>query len=82
MSAAKLSENIAAYAYLRDELEMDHAGEWVLVYNKLLVGTYKTPELAIDVAVSQFGSGPYLIREIGASPPVLSAAALYQPVHA
>ena len=65
---AKLTEEIAAYETMRRELEIDHFGEWALVHDGELIGTYETFEEAAEVAVPQFGRGPYLIREIGEGP--------------
>ena len=37
---AKLKEEIAAYEKMCNDLEIDHFGKWVIVYNKKLAGTY------------------------------------------
>ena len=77
-----LKKEIAAYERIRDDLEADHRGEWVVVHNEELVGTYESFELAADDATQRFGNGPFLIREIGAAPVVLPASVLYRPIHA
>ena len=77
-----LKKEIAAYECMRDDLEAEHNGEWVVVHDEQLVGTYGSFELAADEAVKRFGEGPYLIREIGAAPLVLPASVLYRPVYA
>lgn len=77
-----LKDEIAAYERFRDDLETEHYGEWAVVQNEQLVGTYESFERAADDAVQKFGRGPYLIREIGAGPTVLPASVLYRPVHA
>ena len=64
-----LSREIAAYEGMRDWLEMDYFGKWVVVHDEELVGTYETFSDAADVAVRRFGRGPYLIRRVGAGPP-------------
>jgi len=66
---------------MRDELEMSHRGEWVVIHDEQLVGTYESFQVAADAAVRSFGKGPYLIREIGAAPTVLPTSVLYRPVH-
>ena len=76
-----LKREIAAYEKMRSDLETEHLGEWVLVHDEKLVGTYKSFEAAADVAVQHFGRGPYLIREIGAPPMTLPASVLYRPDH-
>ena len=74
---AKLREEIAAYEKMCNDLEIDHFGKWVIVYNKELAGTYNSFELAAEDAVKRFGRGPYLIRKVGASPMTLPASVLY-----
>ncbi len=74
---AKLKEEIAAYEKMCNDLEIDHFGKWVIVYNKKLAGTYDSFELAAEDAVKRFGRGPYLIRKVGASPLTLPASVLY-----
>lgn len=63
---AEIRREIAAYDRLRDALEADHLGEWVVVHDEELVGTYQSFEIAARKAVKCFGQGPYLIRQIGA----------------
>ncbi len=70
-----LSNEIAAYEGMRDVLEVDHFGEWVVVHDKQLVGTYDDFQAAAEDAVRRFGRGPYLIRQVGASPVKLPASA-------
>ena len=62
---AAIRKEIAAYDRLRDALEADHTGEWVVVHDEELVGTYESFETAARKAVKCFGGGPYLIRQIG-----------------
>ncbi len=75
-----LSNEIAAYEEMRDVLEVDHFGEWVVVHDKQLVGTYDDFQAAAEDAVRRFGRGPYLIRQVGASPVKLPASVLYRPL--
>ena len=77
-----LSQEIATYEKdLRSQLEADHLGEWVVVHNKRLVGTYPSIEAAANEAVKKFGRGPYLIRRIGSPPITLPASVLYRFSH-
>ncbi len=62
---AIIEKEIIAYDLMREELEADHKGEWVLVHDQQLIGTYETFQEAASVATRRFGRGPYLIREIG-----------------
>ena len=79
---ATLKKEIAAYENMRSDLETEHLGEWALIHDEELIGTYESFVVAADEAVQRFGRGPYLIREIGAPPTTLPASVLYRPVHA
>lgn len=79
---AELTKEIAAYERMRNGLEVDHLGEWVVMRDEELVGTYESFEKAAEDAVQRFGRGPYLIRQVGAPPLVLPAVVQYRPVHA
>ena len=74
---AKLSEEIAAYERMQDALETDHFGEWVVVRDGELIGTYLAFEDAAAEAIGRFGRGPYLIRQVGEGPVTLSASLLF-----
>ena len=74
---ADVMENIAAYEAMRSDLEAGHPGDWVLVHDRQLVGTYPTFNDAAQEAVARFGRGPYLIREISAPPVRLPASVMY-----
>lgn len=77
----ELSEEIAAYERMRGDLEAKQMGRWALVYDRKLVETFESFDLAASTAVRKFGRGPYLIRQIGASPMRLPASVMYCPVH-
>ena len=77
-----LSSQIAAYEEMRDLLETDHFGEWVVFHGGELVDTYASFEKAAEDAVRRFGRGPFLIRQVGAPPTRLPASVLYRPVNA
>ena len=63
---AAIQKEIAAYDRIQDTLEANHFGEWAVVYDEELVGTYQSFEIAARNAVKRFGQGPYLIRQVGA----------------
>ena len=74
-----LSEEIAAYEKMRDLLETDYFGKWVIVRDGQLAGAYDDfQEVAAD-AVRRFGRGPYLIRQVGASPKRLPSSLQFSP---
>jgi hypothetical protein len=77
-----LKEDILAYEAMRSDLELKHSGKWIVICDRVLVGTFDSFEHAAVEAVRLFGRGPYLIRQVGAPPLTLPAAALYHPVHA
>ena len=74
-----LSRQIAAYEAMRDLLETDHLGEWVVFQGGELVDTYESSEEAVADAVRRFGRGPYLIRQVGAPPVRLPASVWLRP---
>ena len=63
---ATLDENIAAYDAMRDHLELEYFGKWVVFYDEEFVGSYDESEDAAQIAIERFGRGPYLIRQVGA----------------
>ena len=63
-----LSAQMAAYDGMRDLLETDHFGKWVVFHGGELVGIYDNDAAAVTDAGHRFGYGPYLIREVGAGP--------------
>ena len=77
-----LREEIVAYERMRDDLEIEHTGKWVVVHDQQLIGVFESFELAADNAVTQFGIGPYLIRKVGGKPLSLPASVLYGPLNA
>ncbi len=74
---AIIEKEIIAYDLMRDELEAKHHGEWVLVHDQKLIGTYETFQKAAAVARKRFGRGPYLLKRIGEGPLRLSSRIMY-----
>ena len=62
---ATLDENIAAYEKMKDYLENEYFGKWVLFYDEEFVGSFSEFEDAAQEAMNRFGRGPYLIRQPG-----------------
>ncbi len=73
---AQLETEIAAYEKMRDGLEAKYFGKWVVVRDEKLVGAYDDFQAAALDAISKFGRGPYLIREVGKTEPVPMPASL------
>jgi hypothetical protein len=60
-----LEMNIAAYGHIRDHLELQHRGDWVVLHDRQLAGVYPSYEEAHHKATVRFGSSPHLIAEVG-----------------
>jgi hypothetical protein len=78
---AGLDDEIAAFNAMRAELESGHRGEWVVIYDKVLAGTFQSFQQAANLAISKFGRGPYLIRQIGVATVPMPVSVLYSLAH-
>ncbi len=78
----ELSRQMTVYDEMRANLEADHFGKWIVMYDEQLAGTYESFEEAAEEAVCRFGRGPYLIRQVGSGPITLPASVLYRQVNA
>lgn len=76
-----LNAQIEAFDQMRDMLEMDYLGKWVIFHDEILEGVHDSFQDAAEDAVRRFGRGPYLIRQVGATPKPLPASVLYRPVY-
>jgi hypothetical protein len=79
---AELDREIAAYESMRADLENRQMGEWALVFHENLIGVFPTFDEAAQVAVENYGRGPYLIRQVGAPPVTMPASVIYNFRHA
>jgi hypothetical protein len=79
---AELDQEIAAFEAMRQDLEAHHRGKWALIRGSDLIDKFDTFDAAANAAVTRFGRGPYLIRQIGAPPVILPASAMYTFPHA
>lgn len=77
-----LDRDIKAFVDMKADLEAHHMGKWVLFHDQEMIGAFDTFNDAVQEAAQRFGKGPYLIREVGATKPTLSASVLFQPVNA
>jgi hypothetical protein len=75
-----VTDEIRAFEAMRAQLEAEHLGQWVLIYRRELIGSYVSFETAAEVAVERFGSGPFLIRQVGAPPITLPVSVMYHRV--
>jgi len=81
MVTSAIDEDIAAYETIRQELEANSTGKWALVCDQKLIALFDSFERAAQDAVSRFGRGPYLIRQVGALPLTLPASVMYYPIN-
>jgi hypothetical protein len=79
---SEVKDEIAAYEQRKQELEDKHMGKWVLFFNGELISIYDSFESAANDAVTRFGRGPYLIRQIGAPTVTLPASVMFRPTYA
>jgi hypothetical protein len=77
MLMTKIDEEIAVFDRLRQTLESEHMGKWVLIHDGEVIAFYESSEDAANDAVRRFGRGPYLIRQIGAPPMSLPASVMF-----
>lgn len=74
----EITDEIKAYEEMRNELEVKFMGKWVLIYDGKLVDTYESFEEGAKDAVEKFGSGPFLLRQVGAAAVILPASVVYR----
>ena len=63
-----IRDEIAAFQRMQANLEANHMGRWVLIHDLKLVSVYDSFEDAAADAMTKFGKGPFLIRQVGAPP--------------
>jgi hypothetical protein len=76
-----LTDDIAAFDRMREELEAGHQDEWVIFHAGKFVDAFPDFESAATFAVDRFGAGPYLIRQVGARPIQLPGGMVFTPAH-
>lgn len=82
MSAAPnthpLETEIQAFDLKEAEFEKTYPGKFVVFHGAEFVGAWDTLDAAATAAVTRFGRGPYLIRQVGVPAPVLPASVLFR----
>ena len=76
-----LLDEIAAYDRMRDVLETQHLGKWVVVRDGEIQASCDTFRDAAQDAMRKYGRGPYLIRRVGAAAISLPASLAYSFVN-
>lgn len=74
---AALDTELRAYRTEASKLEAAYPGKWVIFREASLISIHDSFESAAAEAVSRFGRGPYLIRQVGAPPIVIPASIAY-----
>jgi hypothetical protein len=77
---AGLDREIAAFDTMRADLENRCMGKWVVIHERKLISVFQSFDEAAEVAVREFGRGPYLIRQVGAPPITLPGQVTANPV--
>lgn len=79
MSREALQKDIDFYEQSRPSLLEHHKGKFVVIYEAKFIGAFDTFDNAAKYAVSHFGKGPYLIRQVGKDgPSVLPASVVFR----
>lgn len=78
MNTDPLSAEIEIFEQRRGELEAEHNLEWIVICGDYLE-IFDDFQVAAQTAVSKFGRGPYLIKQIGEPIAPLPASILYRP---
>lgn len=68
-----LEAELKLYISIKDTLPV---GSYVLIRGEQLVGSYETEIQALTEGARRFGRGPFLVRQVRASEPVISNPAL------
>jgi hypothetical protein len=76
-----LREDIAAFDQMQAELGARSPRAWVVFHAGRFEGLFDDFEAAATEAVERFGAGPYLIRQLGASPVQLPGGMVFTPAH-
>jgi len=72
-----LLEEIDAYDRMRDVLETQYLGKWVVIRDGEIQASCDEFRDAARDAMRRFGRGPYLIRRVGAGPISLPSSLAY-----
>jgi len=77
-TTSPLSTEMAAYQARLADLEKNYPGKFVVFRGDQFIGAWDTLNSAAWEAVTRFGRGPYLIRQVGAPPLTLPASVLFR----
>lgn len=74
----ELDKDLAAFETKRADLEAHGNLKWAVFHDAKLIGLYDSFDVAAAEAVSRFGRGPYLIRQVGAPEFTMPASVAYR----
>jgi hypothetical protein len=74
-----IDKDILAFEQEKDRLLKDYPNKFVVFKDGAFVGAWDTLDAAATHAVTQFGRGPYLIRQVGAPAPTIPVSILFRP---
>lgn len=79
-----LRRDMEAFDGQADWLLEHHNGKFVIFHETTFVDSFDTFDAAAREAISRFGQGPYLIRQVGGRPREfpMPASVAYRPVRA
>ena len=78
-----LQRNIREFNAKSEWLERTHSTKWVIFHDACFVDAFDTFDTAAREAVRRFGTGPYLIRQVGRQATMrVPASVAFRPVHA
>lgn len=60
-----VKKQLLAYQSMKEELELDYLGKWVIIYEERLVGAHDTEDEACIDAVKRYGHSPFAIVQVG-----------------
>ena len=80
MTTDPLSVETEIFNRRKFEFEAEHNREWVVIHGDDYVEFFDDFQVAAHTAVSRFGRGPYLIKQIGEGVIPLPASVLYRPL--
>lgn len=75
-----LEVEIQEFDRRRQELEQNFPQKFVVFHKTDFLGAWDTMNAAAEAAVARFGSGPYLIRQVGVPVPRLPASVFFRPM--
>jgi len=76
ISQTPLLKELEFYTKKKDGLIVHHLGQFVLIKNQKIVGTFPTEQEAYRVGLEKFGNVPFLIKQVLKEEPIVSQPAL------